>query len=258
MKQEILIIVLISSLILLGLISVVIILFYIFQNSKSRLIIENEKLEQEVSLSKIEIRENFLRNVGKELHDNVGQLLSVAKLQLNMYENKSKIRDSINLIGQSLEEIRNLSKVTDPDVILNMGLLESCEIEVARLNKLKEVNAELIIPKESIQLPQKAEIILFRIVQESLQNIIKHANANDIKIAIKQTPKIITLCIQDNGDGFEMNSPDFKMGSGLLNMRERSKLIGAEFEMQSIPNQGTELTIRYQLKNDYHNKNRHY
>lgn len=248
MKHEILIIVLISSLILLGLISVVIILFYIFQNSKSKLIIEKEKLEQEVSKSKIEIRENFLRNVGKELHDNIGQILSVAKLQLNMYENKSNIQDSIDLIGKSLEEIRNLSKVTDPDVIMNMGLIETCEIEINRLNKLKNIKAVFQSPEQGIQISQRAEIILFRIIQESLQNILKHASATEILIVINKTAKELNIQIDDNGIGFDKSSPHFKMGSGLINIQERSKLLGAEVTIQSTPNIGTQLLIRYPIE----------
>src|SRR5699024_10025689 len=145
-----------------------------------------QEYEKELSKSQIEIQENVLKNIAWELHDNVGQLLSVANMQLNMLYSHLpeqygvEIDEIQEIIKQSVQEIRSLSKVLNNDVVLKNGLIKTLEIEIDRLNRLKYLNASMTVEGEEIVLDNSAEIIIFRIIQECLSNILKHAKASKL------------------------------------------------------------------------------
>ena len=127
-------------------------------------------VEEEIAKTQLEIQDQTLKNIGQELHDNVGQLLSFTSMQLNLVSSlakdgiKEKIEDTKEVVKDTIQEVRALSKSLNSDVILNLGLKQSIQNEVNRLNKLKTIEAELIIEGEEAELiNKKDEIILFRI-----------------------------------------------------------------------------------------------
>lgn len=244
MASEIVFVLIVTILTTLILVGLTIFLFYIFYSSKAKLQEKTNRLESEVSKSKIEIREEFMRHIGKELHDNVGQLLSTAKLQLNMSQHKTDIVDSIDLIGESLNEIRNISKRIDPDAVNNMGLEESARKEIERLDRIKGIEATLEILGNEFEIDARDVVILFRIIQESLNNLIKHAKASQVSLSLDYETQKLLITLRDNGVGFSPNEVQ-KKGSGLINMKQRAQMIGAEFTIESALLEGTTTIIVY-------------
>jgi len=250
--------VIVSTFIILILVSLIIFLFYVFLKNKSRLEKEKEKLESEVSRSQIEIREEFMRNVGKELHDNIGQVLSTAKLQISMSDSSEEHADSISLIAKSLDDIRNLSKVVDPDAIKGLGLVESCQLEMDRLDRIDAFNAEYNVYGKPFKLDQNVEIIVFRIIQESLNNCLKHADCKEIELSLHFDGSKLMIILRDEGVGFDMDLMNSSSGSGLRNMKQRADMIGASFKIDSHVGEGTTITLTYEKHpNDEQYPNRH-
>lgn len=250
MTSEITTVLFISTLTVIVLICLTIYLFSVFYKSKSRLEKEKALLESEVSRSQLEIREDFMRNVGKELHDNIGQVLSTAKLQLSMSEHKAEHADSIALIAQSLSDIRNLSKVVDPDVINNRGLVESCKLEMDRLNRLPHITTNFTVSGKPFDFKSQHGIILFRILQESLNNCLKHAKSDQIDLKLHFDKSTISINLRDYGVGFDRTLTN-RSGSGLLNMEKRAAMIGASYKIESHVGQGTHIELTYaQLPNE--------
>lgn len=253
MEREVILVATFTLIILVG---IVIIFFVIFQTKKNKYVISqieaSQRIEQEIAKSQMEIREQSLKNIAWELHDNVGQLLSTAKMQLNIIERQlpeehsRNILEINNLIGDSLQEIRLLSKTLNAEVIRNIGLIKSIAIEVERFNKLKFLDARLTVTGDEVILEKKDEIILFRILQEFFSNVIKHSKATTLTVLVEYLPGKLLITAQDNGIGFD--SEKIVTGSGLINMQSRAQLIGASYSIRSAQNQGANLIICYTLK----------
>jgi hypothetical protein len=248
--------ILITTLTVLLLIVVIIVIFSIFQNRKVKFLFQQKEAEQrfedEIIKSQLETQEQTLQNISWELHDNVGQLLSVAKMQLNMLEpevangQKSILDETGEIISKSLQEIRTLSKLLNPETVKNMGLKEAIELELQRFNRLKFLNAELNIIGEEVDINQKDEIILFRILQEFLSNTIKYSKTPKLDVTLTYTEDNLTIKAQDFGIGFD--EKEIQKGSGLINMKSRAKLINTEFSLLSKIDKGVILTLTYPLK----------
>jgi two-component system NarL family sensor kinase len=148
-------------------------LFIIFQKRKNNLLQDQvdakKQFEKEIAETQIEIKEQTLRNISWELHDNIGQLLTLAKIQLQSAteENIAEVRDTIS---KGLEEVRALSKLINPDVVKNIKLCEAVQLEIDRFNRLNFIKSNLTIQGDTKKLDPKSEIILFRILQEFFSN----------------------------------------------------------------------------------------
>ena len=249
------IVILITTLTVVLLVVVIIVIFSIFQNRKVKFIFEQKEAEQrfeeEIIKSQLETQEQTLQNISWELHDNVGQLLSVARMQLNILQpdlsqkQKSIVNETGELISKSLRELRTLSKLLNPEVVKNMGLEDAIQLEIDRFNRLNFINASLNIIGESIMINQKDEIILFRILQEFLSNSVKHSKTSKLDVTLTYNPKNLVIKAQDFGVGFDINK--IKKGSGLLNMKSRAKMIDTEFTLIPEKNKGVSLTLTYPL-----------
>jgi len=234
--------------------ALVIIFFMVFQKRKNKLLIDKIKqqqaFEEELTNSRLEIQEQTLKNVGQELHDNVGQMLSFASMQLNLVSSlakdtiKSKVDDTKEVLQNTIQEVRALSKSLNADVISNFGLVDSIQNEVDRLNKLNVLKADLKISGDNFELKNKKdEIILFRIVQEFFSNTTKYAEAQNLHVAIDYSNKKLKISLEDDGNGFDEKA--IEKGSGLINMRSRAALINTEFKFESQLEKGTQLELVY-------------
>ncbi|WP_299678735.1 sensor histidine kinase [uncultured Tenacibaculum sp.] len=226
---------------------VVITLFVVFSRKKNRLLREKsqekKRFEREIAETQIEIREETLRNISWELHDNIGQLLTLAKIQLQNATPES-LDDISETITKSLNEIRSLSKLINPEFIKNIALKDALQLEVERFNRLQFIKASLYISGEEKELNQKHGIILFRILQEFFSNTIKHARGSKLEVYLNFELDKLTIKAIDDGVGFNMEEIQQK-GIGLENMKTRAKLINADINLESKPNIGTELNIYY-------------
>ncbi|MEZ4782093.1 MAG: histidine kinase [Flavobacteriaceae bacterium] len=234
----------------------VILFFIVFQKRKNKLLLDKiqreREFEEELVKTQTEIQEQTLKNVGQELHDNIGQLLSVANMQLSLVSSlaqdsiKNKVEDTKSVIGDAIKEVRGLSKVLNSEVILNFGLNKSVKNEIDRINKLNRINAKLKFEGQENDIVSKDAIILFRIFQEFLSNTLKYAEATTFKINLNYLNDKLIITAYDNGKGF--NVEKVEKGSGLINMRDRAALIQAKFNLTSQQEIGTKLELEYPIK----------
>lgn len=239
--------------------SLIIIFFVIFQKRKNKLLLDKIKqqqaFEEELSNTQIEIQEQTLKNIGQELHDNIGQLLSVANMQLSIMSTqveetlREQFSETKNVVKESLSEVRALSRTLNSDVIINRGFQQSVESEIERLNKLKIVEATITINgNQEAFVYNKDSIILFRIFQEFISNTIKYASAKHLKIELNYQKDKLIMVVSDDGKGFDLNN--IEKGSGLINMESRAQLIQSDFQLNSELDKGTELKLIYPYRKD--------
>ncbi|PKV51993.1 hypothetical protein ATE84_4094 [Aquimarina sp. MAR_2010_214] len=232
-----------------------IIFFVAFQRRKNKLLLDKLKAEQrfedEIFKSRIEIKEQALKNVSWELHDNIGQLLSTAVMQINIMgatiddKTSESLQDVRKLVGDSLQEIRTLSKTLNHEVIQNVGLEKSINVELKRFEKLNFLTPSLTVKGEEVYVDPKDEIILYRIIQEFFSNTIKHAEASNLEVALEYTSEALNIRVQDDGVGFDPKS--VQANSGLLNMKSRASLVNAKLDYKSSPGKGVLLTLSYPI-----------
>ena len=231
----------------------VLVFFFTFQKRKNRFLQERleikQKFDREIEKSKLEIQEQTLKNIAWELHDNIGQLLSVVNIQLNMLsldvplKNQEQVTETKGVVNSAVQEIRTLSKILNNDVILNNGLVTSLQLELDRFNKLKFLDAEFFVEGDSHPINNSDEIIIFRILQEFFSNVIKHAKAKKLVVHLGYKNNILEIKAHDDGVGFD--SSELTVNSGLVTMKSRASLIKAEIEVVSGINEGTSLHLKY-------------
>lgn len=203
--------------------------------------------------SQLEIKEQTLRHLAYELHDNLGQVASIIKINLNTLQlddrEKSiqKIEDTKELTRQLITDLKSLSVSLNGDLIAKLGLLKGIENEVNRLNKTGQFITQLKAEGLSAPLEESTTIILYRMVQEVINNIVKHSEAKHIEFLITTSENLFTLVIRDDGVGFNLEEKVNSGGSGLLNLQSRAKLIHAQFSIQSSPGVGTKICIELPL-----------
>lgn len=197
------------------------------------------KFDQELLKSQLEIQEQTLRTISQEIHDNIGQVLSLAKLQLYGLRGNctpADIQPTTELIGQAISDLRDLSKSLNPDRIADIGLMESIHHELQLLQKTKMMEAFFEVKGSMQRLPPEKEIIVFRIFQELMNNAIRHSQANAMHVELAYTSEHIILNVKDNGKGFDVTRPG---GIGLTSMKNRSAMIDGIFNINSKENEGS-------------------
>lgn len=194
------------------------------------------------------VQEQTLNHVSQEIHDNVGQLLSLVRMQLNQVAEKGGaenklIIDAQDNIGRAMRDLRDMARGMSSDRIKLLGLFGSVEQEAQRIQRTGacEVNTHC---EGSIQsLDHQREIILFRVIQESLQNVFKHAKASRIDISFHYQPHLLKIQVIDNGEGFVPEKKQKGSGLGLMNMQHRVQLAGGELSLETKEGEGTKVSI---------------
>jgi len=239
----------VSTILILIIVIALIILFTTFQKKKNILVEkqkeEQERFEKEIAETQIEIREATLRNISWELHDNIGQLLTLAKIQLQN-STPENIKEVSETITKGLTEVRSLSKLINPEAIKNINLREALQLEVDRFNRLNFIETTYKVEGDEVEIDKKASIVLFRILQEFFSNTIKHSKATNLEVTLNYKKDILILFAKDNGVGFLINEK--KEGIGLSNIKNRIKLIGAEVNFVTAENKGTSIEITYKYE----------
>lgn len=249
MQQEGRRILIITTLIIVVIVVFLVILFTVFQRRKNKLLLERDEIkkrfEREIAETQIEIREETLRNISWELHDNIGQLLTLAKIQLQ-HATPDNMHGITEIITKSLTEIRALSKSINPDFINNIKLKEALRLEIERFNRLNYIESNLTITGEEIEIDQKHGIIIFRMLQEFFSNTIKHSKASNLDVFLHYNENYIDIIAKDNGVGFKVKENCIN-GIGLQNIKARAELINAKATLKSEPEKGTRLIINYYI-----------
>ncbi|SEL15002.1 sensor histidine kinase [Parapedobacter koreensis] len=244
-SNEIIIAFLFGSLMLalVGAFMFVMVIFY--QKRKIKSIEDRQRLiaqyEQAVLKAKVEIREETLKYVGQELHDNVGQLLSLIKLYLSRPDTKQKT-DVKQLIDQAITDIRSLSHDLNINRVEQYSLSDFIAQELNKVHKTGIVKTAFDNEGHCEPVNVQSRVMISRIFQECINNIIKHAEAKHIFVKLAAEKGSCILSIADDGIGFETNT--VQNGSGLVNMHDRMKLIGGDIQVVSSLGNGTNITLR--------------
>ena len=256
-SQHIITLFIITTAIILLFLAFVFTLIFIYKKKQSKLIrdfeifrINHEKI---ILKTELEIQEQTFKNISQEIHDNISLSLTLAKLNLNIIsydareEFKKTLENSVDLISKSLKDLSDISKSLDSDLIKSHGLLHALEAEKSHINRSRLFEVNLCVMGEPLYLDSQVELILFRMVQESCNNIIKHSEGKRISITLKYLKNKLHLAVADDGKGFDLQKVNLnaekKNGSGLNNLRNRAQIINANVELISRMGTGTTVNI---------------
>jgi two-component system NarL family sensor kinase len=257
-SQDIVIIVIAGTVLLLLLAGFI--LTFLFLSEKRRRshhqqIIEMEQIyQQELLQAQIEVQEQTLKHISQELHDNIGQILSLVKINLNNVDIREeeaalqKLGNTKNLVTKALSDLRSLAKTLDANYVLRSKLSEALRFELDYIEQASGCATTISVQGEERLLPSQQQIVVFRIAQEVLNNAVKHAYPTRIQVSLAFGPTNFQLRIEDDGVGFDLaemqRAETYQRGAGLNNMYTRSALIGAEFSLQSTPGRGTTALLK--------------
>ena len=204
---------------------------------------------------KLQIRER--RHFSRELHDGINQLMIAVKFRMELAINQMKkggtngtdhtgLAAGLDILTEAIREVRRISHALRPGLLDRMGLEAALQDLLDQLHERTGVNIKRgILLNPSERLPDVVEITLYRVAQEALMNIERHANATEVALELEQQPTIVKLVLQDDGQGFSTDGlpPGSKEGIGLKNMRERVELLDGEFTIESTKGKGTRLHV---------------
>jgi len=231
----------------------IVFLFSLF-NKKNQLH-EKEKeiikasFEQTLLQSKIEIQEQTFNSISQEIHDNVGQILSLVKVQLNIIDesevtDKALLGDAKENISKAMTDLRDIAKGLSSDRIRVVGLSAIVEQEIQKINRTGIVHIRFEMKGTGQKIDDEKQLILFRVIQESLQNIIKHAAASSVSILFAYQAVSLVITITDNGKGFNFQQEQLAHhGLGLQNIFKRMDMIGGKAKISSVLQEGTTLLL---------------
>ena len=254
-RTEIIFIISIISLFILIMVTfIVIILFFIKKKQKgftSDLNAVKVNYEKELYKAQLEIQEQTFGEISREIHDNVGQVISMAKLGINninfgnIKEAKQDADGISVMLDKALEDLRHMSRSMNSELIKKRGLLKSIEMQVEFLQRNAGFKTNLLVSGIPKRLSETKEIILFRILQEAVNNILRHASAGKVDISLEYDQLALKLSIRDYGKGFLVaeQSADSNHSNGLSNMQYRARLIDADFKITSELNRGSMITV---------------
>lgn len=204
----------------------------------------------------IEAEEKERRRIAQDLHDGIGQILSAAKLNFSSLEatihpeqesQKFALKNTLDLIDDSVREVRNVSHSMMPNTLIKLGLASAIREFIAKLGNLPDLKVDLEIVGLDKRLEENAETALYRAIQEIVNNIIKHARANKIGIQIIRHDKELSIVIEDNGVGFDVQKINDFEGIGLKNILSRIEFINGTVHFDSIPGRGTTVVMELPL-----------
>lgn len=231
---------------------VIFISIFIVHYQRRQLYFKKEKellqlnFQKELLKTQLETQEDTFHLIGEELHDNIGQLLSSTRMLMGIAERSlphvpDTLRTADQTLARAIQDMRMLSKSLNKEWLNQFNLLDNLNSEIHRLNMARTVNIELHTDLKKLPLEPGFQVMLFRILQEGVQNAIKHAHAGNIGIYIEIKDRL-EIRIKDDGTGFNRSAPS-KEGVGLLNMQHRTTLLGGTIEWKSMNNNGTEVVI---------------
>ncbi|HLW50700.1 MAG TPA: sensor histidine kinase, partial [Sphingobacteriaceae bacterium] len=219
--------------------------------AEARLQKELAQKQEEATIAILEAEERERSRIAADLHDGVGQLLSAALLNLNQVHKyvqrgevpkEGSMDNAISLVKDSYNEMREISHQMMPNALLKAGLGYSIR---EFINKVDNENLKIFLDIVGMneRLDQQTEILLYRCVQEAVNNVIKHAEADKLSIQLVKDQEGVSVSIEDNGKGFDPESKHINEGIGLKNMRSRVALLKGTLEVDSIVGKGTSLVI---------------
>jgi two-component system, NarL family, sensor kinase len=247
-EKEIVFVIVVTTATFLFLTAFFCILIIIFQKSISR-------KQQQLFKAVLETQENERQRIGKDLHDEMGPLLSAVKLNLGLFNTTSDKKDinenvqyTSDLLDNAIKGIRETSHNLMPGTLNSYGLIPAIEEICSRISRPGTMQISFTHKDVSEDLSSFSKINLYRIIQEILNNAVKHSDASHLHVSFSMTGKLFLIDAFDNGKGFRMDSQSDLKGIGLKNIENRVKLLGGKFSIFSEPEKGTRITVAIESK----------
>jgi PAS domain S-box-containing protein len=211
----------------------------------------------------LEVQENERKRISRELHDSIGQVLASVKVGLenavrNIRQGMSSssvesLETLISVVQQACEEVRRLHADLRPPVLDDLGIISTIFWFCREFEKVYSgIRIEKQIDVEEKQVPEPLKIVIFRVLQEALNNASKHAKANLVRLFMKAKAGKIELVIEDNGQGFNVEQANslklLDWGFGLTSMKERTEVMGGSFSVKSVEGAGTTIRASWPMK----------
>ncbi len=228
-------------------------LYYRKRILEHKIVLQNEVLHQQDIASKaiIHAEENERKRIAADLHDGIGQMMSAAKMNLSVFEEelvfendiqKKKFENVIALVDESCKELRNVSHQMMPNALLKSGLASAVKEFIAKIDS-DIIRVNLHTEGLNERLEANVETVLYRVIQECVNNVLKHSGANHLDIAIIKDEEGIAATIEDNGCGFDTGKKEKFDGIGLKNILSRVKYLQGTIDFTSAVNKGTVVVI---------------
>lgn len=210
------------------------------------------QFEEELAKTQMEVQEQTLQTIASEIHDNIGQLLSITKLTLSTVDTsrqpvraQEKVNNALELLNSSIRELRQMASILHARNLLQEGLENAVSNELKWLSKSDQYSISMKVTGDRPAIANgEHELIAFRLIQELLNNTIKHARATEISVLFEYHLRTLNITISDNGIGFDVASSISKpTGLGLHNLFNRARIIGGNLDIRSAPGKGTTASL---------------
>jgi len=246
-KKEGLLLIATSMIVLIAFLITIFAVMFIYRKRKLQHVSEinemNERFSAELLQTQLEVQRQTMQHIGREIHDNVGQKLTLAVLYVQQLETDMEKMEAIaSIIHESLADLRSLSKSLTDERYLQTDLSRLIENECSRVNATKLCHTVFRSNQEKRLVSQPVKSFALRIVQECIQNSLKHAGCTEIVVHVQHEEAGIEISVADNGKGFSLNDEE-PTGMGISNMKKRAEMIRAVFTIDSTPGKGTLMTL---------------
>ena len=229
------------------------------EQRKAEQALENSRRQLRALSARLQsVREEERAKVAREIHDELGQVLTALKINLDWLERKLGVRDNDPSLNPLLDRVVESAEIADsaissvqkiaaelrPSSLDNLGLAAALEHEAQRFQQRTGIACQVKLPADSLDLPAEAATAVFRIFQEALTNVARHAQATEVRAALQSEADQVVLQVEDNGRGIRPEALADKKSLGLLGMRERAAVLGGEVAIAAIQPSGTRVTLR--------------
>jgi signal transduction histidine kinase len=255
-RHTIIIFIIVTTLFILVLIAFIVFILFLYQRRhisyQKGLETLKSDFEKTLLTTQLEIQEQTFQNISREIHDNIGLSLTLAKLNLNtinwsdMNHTHEKVSGSVNFISRAIEDLSYISKALHTGFIEEHGLLKALELEINKIQKLGIFDIHYDVTGSAVYMQTQKELVIFRIMQEVLNNCIKHAQATAIRVVLNYDAEQVDIIISDNGKGFsqQTTSATAGKGTGLMNIVKRAAFINGTCQVNSMPGMGTTVIMK--------------
>jgi len=212
------------------------------------------EMEKEMLSTRVEIQENVQRKISMEIHDNVGQTLLLTNVNLTILVNQigqdsaalQLLQESRELLKKSMEDLTFLSRSMNPDRIVEIGVFNAIIDELANLERKNILRNVFEIDEtitQNMELKPEIQLLLFRVYQEAIKNILKYADATLVEFRLLRKENGVVMSLKDDGIGFDQQQDGIIHGIGISNMQKRVALFNGSFQVNSEPGKGTLVQV---------------
>jgi signal transduction histidine kinase len=202
------------------------------------------------------VREEERTSIAREIHDELGQACTAIKMDLaligrrltkNQTRLRAKVDSAVELVDSMIVTLRRISSELRPRTLDDLGLPAALESQAQEFERRTGIRCSVALPQEPLALDMETSIAIFRIYQESLTNVARHANATQVEARLNVENDRLTFRVFDNGRGFDLKEAKERKSLGLVGMQERALLLNGDLKIEGVPGAGTTMTLTIPL-----------